>query len=102
LNVHFIWHDMELDDIDDYIMEETCVGNDYNLQSKGAPKIDDFLSTSKMGSLEQTKDTRRNSATSKTTTIIDLTQMILGDLKLDYDVVQDLKNMKENTMVFEL
>jgi hypothetical protein len=31
-----------------------------------------------------------------------LTQKILGDLKLDYDVVEDLKKMKANITVFEL
>ena len=49
-NMHLIWDDIELDDIDDDIMEESCVGNDYNLLSKGAPKINDFPSTSKIGS----------------------------------------------------
>ena len=33
---------------------------------------------------------------------MDLTQNILGDLKLDYDVVEDLKKMKVNITVFEL
>ena len=33
---------------------------------------------------------------------MDLTQNILGDLKLDYDVVEDLKKMKANITVFEL
>lgn len=33
---------------------------------------------------------------------LDLTQKILGDLKLDYDVVEDLKKMKANINVFEL
>jgi hypothetical protein len=28
--------------------------------------------------------------------------MILGDLKLDYSVVEDLMKMKENIIVFEL
>ena len=32
----------------------------------------------------------------------DLTQKVLGDLKLDYDVVEDLKKMKANIIVFEL
>ena len=31
-----------------------------------------------------------------------LTQKILGDLKLDYDVLEYLKNMKYNIIVFEL
>ena len=62
----------------------------------------DFPSTSKIGSLEKTKDMRRNSTTSQPTTSMDLTQMILGDLKLDYSVVEDLKKMKANIIVFEL
>ena len=48
-NMHLIWDDIELADIDDDVMEEACVGNDYNLRSKGAPKINDFTSTSKNG-----------------------------------------------------
>ena len=72
-NMHLIWDDTELDDIDDDIMEEACVGNDYNLRSKGSPKINDFPSTSKIGSLELTKDTRRSPTTSQPTTRMDLT-----------------------------
>ena len=30
----------------DDIKEEACVGNNYDIRSKGAPKINDFLSTS--------------------------------------------------------
>jgi hypothetical protein len=45
---------------------------------------------------------RRNSLTSQPTTNMDLTQKVLGDLKLDYSVVEDLKKMKENIIVFEL
>ena len=41
-NLHLIWDDTELDYIDYDIMEEACVGNNYNLQSKGSPKINDF------------------------------------------------------------
>ena len=55
-----------------------------------------------MGSLEKTRDTRRNSTNSQPTTSMDLTQMILGHLKLDYSVVEDLKMMKENITMFEL
>ena len=33
---------------------------------------------------------------------MDLTQLILGDLKLDYSVMEDLKKMKANIIVFEL
>ena len=44
-NLHLIWDDTGLDDIDDDTIEEACVGSNYNLQSKGAPKISDFPST---------------------------------------------------------
>ena len=101
-NLHLIWDDTKLDDIDDDIMEDACVWNNYNIWSKGVPKINDLPSTLKIGSYEQTKDTRRNSTTAQPTTSIDLTQMILGDLKLDYSVVEDLKNMNANIIVFEL
>jgi hypothetical protein len=83
-------------------MEEACVGNDYNIRSKDAPKINDFSSTLKMGSVEQTKDMRRNSTTAQPTTSMDLTQMILGDLKLDDSMVEDLKKMKVSFTLFEL
>ena len=89
--MHLIWYDTELDDINDDIMEEACVGNDYNIWSKGTPKTNDSPSTSKMISLERTKYTRRNPNTAQPTTSMDLIQKILGDLKLDYDVVEDLK-----------
>ena len=46
-NLHLIWDDIELDDIDDDIKEEACVGNAYNIQSEGAPQINDSPSTSK-------------------------------------------------------
>jgi hypothetical protein len=101
-NLHLIWDDTELDDIDDGIMEESCVGNDYNIQSKDTPKINDFPSTSKSESFEKIKYMRRNSTNSQPTTCMDLIQMILGDLKLDYSVVEDLKNMNANINVFEL
>ena len=45
---------------------------------------------------------RRNSTTSQSTTNMDLTQMILGDLKLDYSVVEDLKKMNSNITMFEV
>ena len=83
-------------------MEQTCVGNDYNFWCRNAPKIKDFPSTSKSESLEKTKDMSRNSTISQPTTNMDLTQMILGDLKLEYSVVEDLKKMKENITTFEL
>ena len=37
-HLNLIWDDTKIDDIDDDVFEETCVGNDYNLQSKGVPK----------------------------------------------------------------
>ena len=101
-NLHLIWDDTELDDIDDDIMEEACAGNNYNLRSKGAPKTKDFPFTLKTGSLEQTKDTRRNPTTAQPTTRMDLTQQISSDLKLEYDLVEYLKKMKENITVLEL
>lgn len=45
---------------------------------------------------------RRNSLASQSTTSMDLTLMILGDFKLDYSVVEDLKKMNANIIVFEL
>jgi hypothetical protein len=93
-NIHLIWDDTELDDVDDDIMEEACVGNDYNIWSSGTSKINGAPSTLKSESLEKIKEMRRNSTTSQCTTSIDLTQMILGDLKLDYSVVEDLNKMK--------
>ena len=87
-------------------MEEACVGNDYNIQSKGAPKTNDSPYTSNMTTIyieissAQTKDTRRNPTTTQPTTSMDLTQNILGDSKLDYDVVEELNKMKENITVF--
>ena len=68
-NLHLIGDDTELDDIDDDIMEEVCIGNNYNLWGKGAPKINDFLSslknatTSSERSLGQNKNTGRNPTT---------------------------------------
>ena len=44
-NLHLIWDDIELDDINYDIMEEACVVNDYNIQSKDAPKVNYFPST---------------------------------------------------------
>jgi hypothetical protein len=102
LNHHLIWDDTKLDDIDDDIMEEACVGNDYNMRIRDAPQINDSPSTSKLGSLENIKDMRRNSLTSQSTTNMDLTQMILGDLKLDYSVVEELKKMNAKITMFEL
>ena len=54
-------------------LEEACVGNDYNIRSKDALKINDFPSTSKSESLEDIKDKRNNSITSQSTTNMDLT-----------------------------
>ena len=73
-----------------------------------APKINDFPSTLKTvatyteRSVEHTKYTRRNPTTSQPTTSMDLTHNILGDFKLDYDVVDNLNKMKVNITVLEL
>jgi hypothetical protein len=123
-HLNLIWDEEEFkDDDDDDIMEEECIGNDYNLQSKGAPKMNDTPSTcktnnksssSKQPSTDKSpekdkekksikeKETKREVTPSKTPISLDLTQKILGNLKLDYDVVEDLKKMKENIIVFEL
>ena len=47
-HLNLIWDDIKIDDIDDGVLEETCVGNYYNLRSKGAPKSNDSPTTSKM------------------------------------------------------
>ena len=47
-NLHLISDDTELDDIDDDITEESCVGKDNNLRSKVVPKTKYSPSTSKM------------------------------------------------------
>ena len=104
-------------------MEEACIGNDYNLRNKGSPKMNDTCSTSKMNNTHSTseqesidkslekgkgkenekeKEKEREVTPSKTPISLDLTQEILGDLKLDYDVAEHLKKMKENITVFEL
>ena len=44
-NLHLIWDDTELDDIDDDTMEEAFIRNYYNLRSKGAPKTNGSSST---------------------------------------------------------
>ena len=109
------------DDDDDHIMEEAYIGHGYNLCSKGAPKSNDspftiktntkkntttIASTSKQTSTdkspEKEKDKEKEVSPSIFPIILDLTQKILGDLKLDYDVVEDLKKMKANITIFEL
>ena len=104
-------------------MEETCIGIDYNLLSKGDPKTNDSPSTLKMNNKSSTskqastnkspekgkykenekeKEKEKEVTPRKSPISLDLTQKILGDLKLDYDVVEDLKRMEENIIVFEL
>ena len=51
---------------------------------------------------EKRKEKEREGIPSKSSISLDLTQKILGDLKLDYDVVEDLKKMKENITIIEL
>ena len=104
-------------------MEEACIGNDYNIRSKGAPKMNDSPSTSKMNNKSSTskqtsidkspkkekekenekeKEKENKFIPTKSPISLDLTQKILGDLKLDYDVVEDLKKMKANITIFEI
>ena len=47
-HLNLIWDEEEFeDDEDDDIMEEACIGTNYNLRSKGAPKTNVTPSTSK-------------------------------------------------------
>ena len=123
-HLNLIWDEEEFgDDEDDDIMEEACIGNGYNLRSKGAPKMNDSPSTSKTNNMNSSskqastnkslekekekenakeKEKEREVTPSKSPNSLDLTQKIIGDLKLDYDVMEDLKKMKENIIVFAL
>lgn len=102
-----------MDDIDDDVMEEACVGNYYNLQIKGSPTSNNSPSTSKMTLKKtpsattstskdpstkkyfvKTKINPNNATTNKLITCMDTSLKILSDLKLDYDVIKDLKKMK--------
>ena len=62
-NIHLIWDETKLHDINDDIIEEACVENSYNVWSKGAPKTNYSSSTLKMGSSKKTKITQRNPTT---------------------------------------
>lgn len=74
------------------------------MDTKKSPTI--TISTSKETSTKkysmETKTNMRDSITNKSTTSMDISQKILVNLKLDYDVVEELKKMKENIMIFEL
>ena len=104
-------------------MEEACIGNEYNIRSKGATNMNDTLATSKTNNKNYSpkqestdkspekekekenakeKENEREVTPRKTPISLDLTQKILGDLKLDYGVVEYLKKTKENITVFEL
>ena len=108
-------------------MEEACIGDDYNLRSKGTLKKNDTPSTSetsnknvssKQPSTDKAPEKKKEKEKEKETTKeiikekevtpsrtpinLDLSQKILGYLKLDYDVVEDLRKMKANITVFEL
>ena len=48
------------------------------------------------------KEKEKEVSPSKSPISLDLAKKIVGDLKLDYDVVADLKNMKDKITVFEL
>jgi hypothetical protein len=131
-HLNVLWDEDDFGDEDeDDIMEEACIGNDYNLQIKGDLKKNDTPSTLKTNNkntpskqpstdkaLEKEKGKEKEKEKEKEITkeivkekevtpsrrpiSLDLTQKILGDLKLDYDVVEDLKKMKANITVFEL
>lgn len=53
-----------MDDIDDGVMDEACVGNDYNLRSKGSLKYNDSTSTLKMD-VKKTLDTTTSTRISR-------------------------------------
>lgn len=97
-------------------MEEACIWNDYNLRNKGAPKSSNSTSILKKPAIEASttkvtftrksyekdKFNENHPTTIKPTIKMDISQNILGDFKLDFDVVEDLKKMKVNLFVFEL
>ena len=98
-NLNLIWDDTKMDDIDDDVMEEDCVGNDYNLQSKGVPMSNNSptskkatnktptttTSTPKDTSIKKYLDTTKTNEkdSNKSTTNMDISQKILSDLKLN-------------------
>ena len=109
-HLNMIWDEMEVDNDDDDIMEDECVGHDYNIISKGTPKSNDSSSTSttiakknptivactyKETSTdiypEKKKENEKEQTPNKSPINFDLTQNIMGDLNPDYDVVEDLK-----------
>ena len=51
---------------------------------------------------EKEKEKEKEVIPSKSPISLDLTENILGDLKLYYDVEEELKKMKANNTVFEL
>lgn len=54
-HLNLLWDEEEFrDDEDDYIMEEGCIGNDYNLRSKGAPKTNETPFSSKKNNTNST------------------------------------------------
>ena len=57
-------------------------------------------STDKSPKMEKEKE--KEPTPKKSPIRLDLTQNILGDLKTYYDVVEDLKKMKEDIILFEL
>jgi hypothetical protein len=101
-HLNLIWIEIEMDNEDDDVMEEACVGNDYNLRSKGVPTynnppsilnmttkkthvVETYTSkeTSTEKSPEKDKTNEKDSTANKSTTNIDIFYKILSDLKLD-------------------
>ena len=108
-HLNLIWDEVEIGVDDDDNMEEACVGHDYNLHSKGSPNSNDSPSTMKTNTNKTTttttftsKQTSTDKSPKKSPISLDFPQKILGDLKLDYDVVEDLKKMRANITIFEL
>ena len=75
-----------------------------NIVAKKTPTTSS--STSKQTSTDKSpkkeKEKEKELTPRKSPISLDLTQKILGNLKLDYDVEEDLKKMKENITEFDL
>ena len=64
--MNLIWDEEEIGEDDDHdIIEKACIGNDYNLCSKGAPKLNDSPSTMNTNTK---KNATENSTSKKTST----------------------------------
>ena len=85
-------------------MNDTPSTSKTNNKSSSSKQASTDKSPEKEKEKESTKEkeNEREVTPSKTPISLDLMQKILGDLKLDYDVVEDIKKMKENVTMFKL